>query len=67
MQFYCVLCITDLYFATIPVRFVGVLPMSTHVPARDSSRLKQMAELWPYILIALSILGLALKLYRGTL
>jgi hypothetical protein len=46
---------------------VGCLPMSTLTPARDSSRLKRIAELWPYILIALSIVGLALKLYRGAL
>jgi hypothetical protein len=39
--------------------------MSTHAQAKDISRLKRMAELWPYILVALSIVGLALKLYRG--
>jgi hypothetical protein len=35
--------------------------------ASGSSRLKRIAEFWPHILLAISIVGLALKLYQGTL
>jgi hypothetical protein len=31
----------------------------------SNSRIKQLADLWPYILLAISLVGLALKLYRG--
>ena len=31
------------------------------------SKFKQMAGLWPYVLLVLSLLGLALRLYRGTI
>jgi hypothetical protein len=32
-----------------------------------NSRIKRIADKWPYILIAISLVGLALKLYRGTI
>jgi hypothetical protein len=40
--------------------------MSGVTPASLSSRLKRIAELWPYILVVISIVGLALRVYRGT-
>jgi len=33
------------------------------LPGRE---LKRIADRWPYILLAISIIGLALKIYRGT-
>jgi hypothetical protein len=41
--------------------------MSSVTPASGWSRLKRIAEFWPYILVAVSIIGLALKLYKGTI
>jgi hypothetical protein len=29
------------------------------------TKLMRIAEFWPYILVAISIVGLALRLYRG--
>jgi len=45
---------------------VRVLRMSTHTPANYTSGLKRLVWLWPYILIAISLAGLAFRLYRGT-
>ena len=36
-------------------------------PLREESILKRLADLWPYILIAISIIGLVFRLFRGTL
>ena len=40
--------------------------MSDITPAKEISRLKRIAKLWPYIVIAGSLLGLAVRVYRGT-
>jgi hypothetical protein len=39
-------------------------PLSSLTPA---TRLKRIAELWPYILLPISILGLAVRVHRGTI
>jgi len=41
---------------------VRVLPMSTHTPANYASELKRLVWLWPYILTAISLAGLAFTL-----
>ena len=30
------------------------------------SRLRRLAEMWPYILVAIAVIGVAIKVYRGT-
>ena len=40
--------------------------MRSRVPAIGTTRLKRIGAFWPYILIVISILGLAIRIWRGT-
>jgi hypothetical protein len=55
-------------YASVPtsIRFPADVLMRAVVPAKGTTRLKQIAQLWPYILIAMSLVGLVLRFYRGT-
>ena len=41
------------------------IPMRAVIPGRGTTSLRDITELWPCILIAVSLIGLAVRLYRS--
>jgi hypothetical protein len=46
-------------------KYVGETNGSIELQDPSSSRVNRMVSLWPYILLAISLIGLTLKLYRA--